>query len=261
MTPPLKQKKIRELTHDDLLQGFRSVGLTEGDMVLVQSSYIALRKVSGGPTAVVRALLDVLGPEGTLLMPTFNWTDFGEKKRYSKLTTKPQTGVISETLMGWKDCQRIYHPLHGFSLVGRQAAALASKIRNESSFERCSLFGELHRQNAKLLLLGVSYRQALTFFHYVEECVGVPYRKYLFLEGEVEELDGSVHPVRIKYYGRVSLQQKYNLDHLQPALEDDKGSVVRTGKIGLATVKAMNAAEVYDRLASVLKINPNLVLE
>ena len=249
-----------ELTFEELRDGFRAIGLSGSDTILVQSSFAALRRVRGGPETVIKALLNILEPNGTLIMPTFNWMDFGEKKFYSKLKTKSQTGVLSELLMKWEGCKRIYHPFHGFSLVGKKAEELSKKVKNESSFESSSLFGELHRMNAKLMLLGVNYAQSFTFFHYIEESIGVPYRKFITLEGQVEELDGAIHPSAIKYYGRNSMELRYDLNKIEPLLEAPENSVVTVGKIGTATAKIMNAHNVYERLAPALKNNPNLVL-
>ena len=257
----IQEQKVRNLTFEDLVTGFKNLGLTKSDTVLVQSSFKAFGGVRGGPRTVIKAFLEVLSPEGTLVMPTFNWNDFGEKKLYSKLHTKPQTGILSEILMGWEGAHRIYHPVHGFSLVGAKAQKLSQKVKNESSFESSSLFGELHRMNAKLMLLGVNYGKGLTFFHYVEEMVGVPYRKFITLHGKVKELNGTIHDIFIPYYGRASLDIHYNLDKIEPFLEDPMRSIVRVRKIGGSTVKLMNASDVYDRIAETLKKHPDLVLQ
>lgn len=61
------------LTKNDLVIGFRQTGLTAGEVVLVHSSYKSLGPVDGGPQAVVDALLEVITPTGTLIIPTFNF--------------------------------------------------------------------------------------------------------------------------------------------------------------------------------------------
>ena len=119
--------KTKELSYTDFVEGMRRSGIEAGDTVLVQCSYMALRKVEGGPEKVIEGLLEVLGPQGTLVMPTFNWDDFGGKKLYSKKTTRPQTGVLTEILMTWPGVERIYHPIHGFSLVGARAKEFAGE--------------------------------------------------------------------------------------------------------------------------------------
>ena len=261
MRQAMTQQQTRELTRLELVEAFRDLGIANGDTVLAQSSYKAFGGVCGGPKTVIEALLEVLLPDGTLIMPTFNWNDFGEKKLYSKSGTKPQTGILCEMLMRWAGVCRIHHPIHGFSLIGRLAKELSEKVNNKSSFESSSLFGELHRRNAKLMLLGVNYGKGLTFFHYVEEAVGVPYRKFITLRGKVEELNGAIHDIEMPYYGRASMDMHYNLDKIEPFLENPQKSVVKIGKIGTSTVKLMDARDVYDRISETLRTHPNLVLE
>ena len=61
------------LTRNTLVEKFRATGLKSGDILLVHSSYKSFGGVEGGPWSVVEALLEVLGAEGTLIMPTFNF--------------------------------------------------------------------------------------------------------------------------------------------------------------------------------------------
>ena len=61
------------LTFEQLVEGFRELGVEEGDTLLVHSSYKSLGAVDGGPQIVINALEAALGLEGTLIMPTFNF--------------------------------------------------------------------------------------------------------------------------------------------------------------------------------------------
>lgn len=54
-----------------LIQELQKLGLTRGDKVLMHSSLISLGQVEGGPDAVLDAFFEVLGSEGTLLVPVF----------------------------------------------------------------------------------------------------------------------------------------------------------------------------------------------
>jgi aminoglycoside 3-N-acetyltransferase len=57
-------------TRENLVSDLGAIGLVAGDTVLVHSSLSAIGYVVGGAQAVVLALLDVLGTEGTLVAPT-----------------------------------------------------------------------------------------------------------------------------------------------------------------------------------------------
>ena len=51
------------LTHKELVEGFRALGVAEGDTLLVHSSFKSLGEVHGGPQTVIRALEETLGTD------------------------------------------------------------------------------------------------------------------------------------------------------------------------------------------------------
>ena len=57
-------------TRESLAHDLRELGVTAGMILEVHSSLSSLGWVCGGPVAVVQALLDVVTPTGTLVMPT-----------------------------------------------------------------------------------------------------------------------------------------------------------------------------------------------
>ena len=59
----------RPVTEQALRADLRALGLRSGMTVLVHSSLSSLGWVCGGSTAVIRALLAVVGSAGTLVMP------------------------------------------------------------------------------------------------------------------------------------------------------------------------------------------------
>ena len=65
-----EMEQLAPYTVQSLGSELRALGLTSGDTVLAHSSASSLGFVAGGTQAVVQALLDVLGPDGTLVVPT-----------------------------------------------------------------------------------------------------------------------------------------------------------------------------------------------
>ena len=59
------------LNRKSIADALRALGLKEGDIVLVHSSFLSLGEVEGGPAAVIDGFLDALGAGGTLLVPVF----------------------------------------------------------------------------------------------------------------------------------------------------------------------------------------------
>ena len=54
----------------DLVRDLASLGVRRGDLLMVHSSLRSIGLVESGPETVVDALLQALGPEGTLVTPT-----------------------------------------------------------------------------------------------------------------------------------------------------------------------------------------------
>src|ERR671936_790799 len=90
-----KNRGVTMLTFEKLVEGFRELGVEEGDTLLVHSSYKSFGPVDGGPQTVIHALEAALGPWGTLIMPTFNF-DFNKGAPWDVRTTPSKMGILTE---------------------------------------------------------------------------------------------------------------------------------------------------------------------
>jgi hypothetical protein len=72
------------VTGQRLEDDLQRLGVRPGMDIMVHSSLSRLGHVIGGPAAVIDALLNVIGPEGTLMMPSFN---HGAAQVYNPLAT------------------------------------------------------------------------------------------------------------------------------------------------------------------------------
>ena len=64
------------LTVESLAAQLAACGLAAGQTVVVHMSMSKLGWIAGGPVAVIQALLRVLTPDGTLMMPTITGSIF-----------------------------------------------------------------------------------------------------------------------------------------------------------------------------------------
>src|SRR5258707_633827 len=60
-------RSTRPVTHSGLVAGLRALGVPTGCLPMVQTRMSAIGWVVGASETVVRALLEALGPDGTLL--------------------------------------------------------------------------------------------------------------------------------------------------------------------------------------------------
>jgi len=246
------------LTYAELVAGFKQMGLQAGDTVLVHSSYKSLGGVEGGPQVVINALLDVLGPQGTLVMPTFNF-DFNKGQPWDVRNTPSQMGVLTELVRTDPRAKRVFHPIYSFSIIGKYAAEM-TRERYKSCYERKSVFGKLRDLDGKIMIIGLSYNHSLTFVHHVEEMEGVDYRYKKVFTGPVTDENGVT--TIDTFYMLVRDLEKGVLTAVDPmgALLEERG-VAKAQRIGDADVKMMKANEAYAFIATEMRRDPFLLYQ
>lgn len=120
------------------------------------------------------SIINKVGPEGTVLIPTFNW-DFCKGETFDIRKTVSRTGALGNAALKRADFKRSKHPLYSFMVWGKDRELL-TEMDPKDAFGADSVFGYLHRNKAKALVIGLPTLSGLTFIHYVEQMVGVPYR-------------------------------------------------------------------------------------
>ncbi len=169
----------------------RKLGIEPDDLLLVHSFLGTLLPAFGRPEAVcekiIEALWDTIGPQGTLVLPTFTRA-FTRKGTVDRDHTPSEMGVLTEYFRTLPGVRHTLHPYHRFSVLGPHADEL---VRSDcpSSFGPGSPLHVMHRLGGKTLLFSVDW-EICTFFHYVEEQFEVPYRYYESISGTVVTPDG-----------------------------------------------------------------------
>ena len=127
MNTPQPSGNKSTVTREQIREGLRQAGLKKGDLVVAHSSLKSFGHVVGGADAVIDALLDVLGLEGTLIMPSH--TNIGDKElaAYDALSTpvRKNIGKIPDTFWRRRDVLRGRHPpRHPWAAKGPLAGEL-----------------------------------------------------------------------------------------------------------------------------------------
>ena len=131
----------------------RSLGLARGDRVVVHSSLRAVSPVEGGAEAVVDALLDVLGPEGLLVVPAFTY----DTERFDPTVEPGRTGAVAEAVRLRPDAVRSLHPAHSVAALGAGADELCAGHELLAGTDVDSPLDRLARAGGCVLLLGVGH--------------------------------------------------------------------------------------------------------
>jgi len=246
------------LTFEQLVEGFQRLGVEQGDTLLVHSSYKSLGEVDGGPATVIRALEATLGTdgEGTLIMPTFNF-DFNKGEAWDVRTTPSRMGFLTELVRTNPRAKRVFHPFYSFAILGKHAEMLGS-LRYKSAYERNSVFGKLRDLDGKIMVIGLSYNNSMTFFHHIEQMEGVDYRFLKQFTGEVTDENGNTYTDTFEMLVRDIDKGVMTMVDPMGALMEEAG-IIKSRKIGDADVKLMKANEVYEFTAREMKRDPHLL--
>jgi aminoglycoside 3-N-acetyltransferase len=172
-----------------LRRDLADIGVEPGQTLIVHSSLGAIGWVVGGPSAVVRALLDAVGDRGNLAMPAATphcgdpatWRDpkipeawIDEVRAslppFDARTTPTTMGAIPEAFRTWPGTRRSGHPLESVCARGPRAEEITREHPIAFSEGPGSPFARLHDLDSWILLAGVGFNRC-TALHFAESLV------------------------------------------------------------------------------------------
>jgi aminoglycoside 3-N-acetyltransferase len=157
-----------------LLTMLRRLGVNQGDVLLVHSSFDQFLGFRGSAPEVVLVLFEAVGLEGTVLMPTTPFTGTAVEharkgKIFDVLRTPSRMGLLSEVFRRTPGVRRSVHPTHSVAAWGAKADdLLADHHLAKTPCGRSTPYGRLIEYDGKILFLGTDLG-SMTFFHAIEE--------------------------------------------------------------------------------------------
>jgi aminoglycoside 3-N-acetyltransferase len=186
------------VTVASLMEDLADLGVTPGMTLIVHSSLSKLGWVSGGPVAVILALEQLLGPEGTLVMPTHSG-DLTDPAIWEKppvpeswwqvirdtmpefipdLTPTRGMGRIAETFRHQRGVLRSAHPHYSFAVWGKHAQQIVNGHTLDFGLGNSSPLARVYDLDGHILLLGVGH-DSNTSLHLAEYRARYPGRKVI----------------------------------------------------------------------------------
>lgn len=255
------EKSSRPATVDSIKDDLRRLGVEPGMTLLVHSSLSAVGWVSGGPVAVIQALEAVLGPTGTLVMPTHStgltdpsgwqnppvpqdwWPIFRETApAYDPdLTPTRSMGAIAETFRKQRGVIRSSHPHSSFAAWGAAAAEITRDHALAFGMGEHSPLARLYDLGGHVLLLGVGYDNNSSL-HLAEYRSEYPW-KTIEKEGAPVLVEGKRQWVEFDELDLVS----DDFEQIGQAFEKNTAEgIVRRDRIGLAECRLMQQRPLVD---------------
>lgn len=163
----------------DLTRALREVGLREGDVVFGHSNVAWFGQPDWATSAaelcrgVWDAFCEVIGPRGTLVVPTFTYS-FCRNAPFDVAATASDCGLFAEWVRKRPDARRSEDPIFSVAAVGPAAEALTARVPLEC-FGAGSFWERLIDHDGIVCNLNV-FELGSTMFHYIERRLNVPYR-------------------------------------------------------------------------------------
>ncbi|MFX1500409.1 MAG: AAC(3) family N-acetyltransferase [Promethearchaeota archaeon] len=197
---PLFKTEENFIYKSDFITKLKQAGVKKGDCLFIHSDIRFFGKLVEFDenillSSIIDAFKEVVGATGTLIMPTFTY-DFSEGRIFDVNNSKSTVGVLTEFFRKLPDVIRTNHPILSVAIWGENKDFFLDISKD--SYGKNSIFGKLHKCNAKIVLLGTD---RLTYLHYIEKYIGVPYRyskefEGTIINGECEYNDKFIYYVR-----------------------------------------------------------------
>jgi aminoglycoside N3'-acetyltransferase len=252
------QKDNREISKQRLIDDLAKMGLKKGDHLGVGLSLKSIGYVDGGPKTIIEAVLEVLGPSGTLMMNAYTeffyltevrrgWTSYVFDYR----STKVNTGIVPETFRLCENSIRSQHPTHSNVALGKYAKALLEgHDENSSAYLPYSRLSEI---NGKYLAIGIGDR-LVGFRHQAQYKAGllnvVPWKRAV----NFKDRNGRIRTFVLGDRGGCVNK----LSDLVAILRNE--GLVNDGVIGKASAVLVPARIALERMTDLLKQQPTLNL-
>ena len=163
----------------DIIESLYRVGVRKGQVVEVHTSMSSLGFVCGGPQVIIEALMEVIGTEGTIVMPTQSWKNLDPAAgvhweepeewwpvirenwpAYDKDITPTNTmGAVAEMFRKWPGTIRSDHPARSMAAWGKYAEYITKDHTLSNIFGASSPVDRIYELDGYVLLIGVGYEK------------------------------------------------------------------------------------------------------
>jgi aminoglycoside N3'-acetyltransferase len=202
------------LSAGDLVRDLHRLGVRPGDLLMVHASLRTVGPVAGGPDAVLAALLEAVGPTGTLTAyVSWDRSPYEETLGGNRLSPAekeawpafdpataapyPGWGYLNAVICRHPGARRSGHPDASMAAIGPLAEALVADHPLTSAYGPGSPVARLIDRGGKVLLLGAPL-DAVTVLHHSEAIARIPRKRRVHTEMPVLDAHGHKHWVALE---------------------------------------------------------------
>ena len=198
----------------DLVSKYKFLGLKEGDNIFATTGLgflgncIEADNINSLCNIHLKALLEIIGEKGTLIVPTYSYT-FGETDpiniaTFDVINTKAKIGPFPNFVLKDNTFSRSIDPMVSITCKGPNCSNIISNIP-KNSYGHNSVFARMLDINTKCLSIGLGPNWT-PFIHYLDYLVSSEFRYDKLFYGKIKLKDSIIKetfwnysvPVRIK---------------------------------------------------------------
>lgn len=246
--------KILEQFKKDL----SDLGIKKGDSVMMHCSYKALG-ADISPEDFFAAFMEILGEDGTLILPAFSYNTVNYENSVFDIDTTPScVGFLPEFFRtNVKGVKRSLHASHSCCVLGKNADYLIKDHEKDlTPVGENSPITKLPQINGKILILG-SHPDHNTALHGVEEKGGAPYVlnyekpiEYILRDGNREIKQTALR----HYFNRGTYRYSQEYARIIDLLEKDREYTY--GKVINADCYLFDAKALWEKGVAKIKQDP-----
>lgn len=245
----------------DIVKDLKKLGIRPGEKLAVHSSLKSLGWVYGGANTLIDALIEAVGTEGIIMMPSFTYSYELRKDAvpFNKNKTPAKTGHVSDTFWRRKNVKRSEHPTHSVAVFGKHAAKyVAGHNEYTPAFDKNSPLVRLAQNNGYILLIGVGHTSNSTI-HSAEFLADLPFldlpnRKSYGKNYLVERENGNVEKIPMNKKLTACSKGFDNIKKINGINE-----ITKEGYVGNALCKLIKSKDMLDLIVPVLKVKPDFL--
>jgi aminoglycoside 3-N-acetyltransferase len=229
-----------------------TLDVRRGGVLLVHSSLRALGIVPSEAETVIAGLLDVLGADGTLLMPALSYESVTpENPHFDVNKTPSNVGKLAEVFRLRPGTHRSVHPTHSVCAVGAHAVQLLEHhIEDTTPCGSNSPFHLLPKYNGQILMLGCGL-EPNTSMHAIEELIEPSYLYDSPMDYHITLADGSRTTKTYKPHNFRGWEQHYEL--VEQVMAE---SALRRGRVLNAECYLLETKSLWDSVLNVMRQAP-----
>ena len=243
----------------DISSALENLHFKNGDIIFLHSNIAFFGTIEKYQSkhdileAILGAIFDVIGTNGTLVVPTFTYS-FGstqKEKIFNVLSSQSKMGMFSEYIRTKTASVRSHDPMFSVSAIGKHAKYFTQDVADEC-FGNDSFWQRFHQANGKIC--NMNYGLVSTFIHYIEKSLKVDYRNDKKFSGLIIDEKGKISNRDILFFCQNTTAPYPNYNLLNDlAYHSDFASSIMVGR---GKIESITAKDMFHVVKNLLIPNP-----